>query len=511
MRMKHSLLNMLVATVPSLILPIIGFIKFSLFSHVYGDSINGLYSTMIQIMAVLSLVEGGFGIAFQQMLYQPLAQQNDKKVTELYNGAIYLFRKIGIIILILGFIVGVVQPLFINQNSGHISNFSIYSIYFLLLLPVVISYFLMGPNIVVQADQQYYKINLGIQIITLLRSILVIIMAMMGLSLEVVLVLDGILSIVSYIYSREKALKLYPYLRNNHEGRDLSALENTRHVFVHKVAGVALSNTDPLLLTYFISPFMTNIYNAYNMICSSLIRILYGIIQAPSDSFGNLFSSDENHKYSSFLQYVNFAFFLSSITSSVLFITANDFVRLWMKDARYVLSYVDVFLFTMNTYYLVSREPLLVARNVNGLFKETKKIALLSVIVNLGLSLLLIKPLGITGILLGTFLMYYFVDLIMSARLVYPPIFNLSARQYYKIVISRTTIMFILTLLGTLIWSKWFSNNVSNILTWFIGAGGIGGILFSIYTLLYYFLFEDFRSFSYRIRSLITKRINIKK
>ena len=44
----------------------------------------------------------------------------------------------------------------------------------------------MGPNIVVQADQQYYKINLGIQIITLLRSILVIVIAIMGLSLEVV-------------------------------------------------------------------------------------------------------------------------------------------------------------------------------------------------------------------------------------------------------------------------------------------------------------------------------------
>ena len=104
MRMKHSLLNMLVATIPSLILPIIGFVKFSLFSQVYGDSINGLYSTMIQIMAFLNLVEGGFGIAFQQILYQPLAQKNYKKVTELYNGAIYLFRKMGLIILVLGII-----------------------------------------------------------------------------------------------------------------------------------------------------------------------------------------------------------------------------------------------------------------------------------------------------------------------------------------------------------------------------------------------------------------------
>ena len=130
MRMKHSLLNMLVTTIPNLILPVMGIIKFSLFSSIYGGSINGLYSTMIQLMGVLSLVEGGFGIAFQQILYQPLAKKDDKRVTELYNGAVFLFRKIGLVIGILGFIIGIVQPLFISQKDGTISSFMIYSIYF---------------------------------------------------------------------------------------------------------------------------------------------------------------------------------------------------------------------------------------------------------------------------------------------------------------------------------------------------------------------------------------------
>lgn len=506
MRMKHSLLNMLVATIPSLILPVIGFVKFSLFSHIYGDSINGLYSTMVQIMAVLNLVEGGFGVAFQQILYQPLAHRNEKKVTELYNGAIYLFRKIGIIILVLGVIVGVVQPLFISQTSGYISNFSIYSIYFLLLIPVVISYFLMGPNIVVQADQQYYKINLGIQIITLLRSVLVIVIAMMGLSLEVVLILDGILSIASYVYSREKALKLYPYLRNNHEGRDLSALENTKHVFVHKISGVVLSNTDPVLLTYFISPFMTNVYNAYNMICSSLIKVLYGIIQAPSDSFGHLFSSDDDHKYEIFLQYANFAFFLSSIVTSILFVTATDFVRLWMKDELYVLSYFSVFLFAMNTYYLVSREPLLVVRNVNGLFKETKKIALLSAITNLGLSLLLVKPLGIVGILLGTFLTHLIIDFFMSVQLVYPKVFGLPSSNYYQFVFTRTVIMFGFTFAGVYLWRLVFPNGIQHLMIWFIGATGLGIIALVSYSFIYYMFFNEFKLFVKRATQLLNRK-----
>ena len=224
------------------------------------------------------------------------------------------------------------------------------------------------------------------------------------------------------------------------------------------------------------------------------------------DSFGNLFSSDENHKYSTFLQYANFSFYLSSIVSSILFITANDFVRLWMKDEMYVLSYVGVFLFTMNTYYLVSREPLLTVRDVNGLFKETRLIAILSVIVNLGISLLLIKPLGIVGILLGTFVMYYAIDLMMTAKLVYPKVFELSSWKYYQLVINRTGLMFVLTLIGMIIWKRLFPNGVSNMFMWFVVTSGIGALMAILYTVTYYFLFEDFRKFLWRMKIPFLRR-----
>ena len=77
-------------------------------------------------------------------------------------------------------------------------------------------------------------------------------------------------------------------------------------------------------------------------------------------------------------------------------------MMLWMKEEQYILSLFAVLLFSVNLFYLVSREPLLVVRNVNGLFKETKKIAYITAIANLLISLVLIKNFGITGILLGT-------------------------------------------------------------------------------------------------------------
>lgn len=505
MRTKHSFLNMLVTTIPNLILPILGFMKFSLFSSIYGSSINGLYSTLLQIMAVLNLVEGGFGIAFQQILYKPLADQNHKKVTELYNGAIYLFRWMGIIILGLGTVIGAVTPLFISK-ADPIPSGTIYLIYFLLLFPVVISYFLMGPNIVVQSDQQYYKINIGIQIITLIRSVLVIVIALMKVDLAIVLLVDGLLTIAAYVYSRHKSLSLYPYLKNNQEGRDLSALENTKHVFAHKISGVVLSNTDPILLSVFVATSVTNIYNAYNLISASLQKILYSIVQAPIDSFGNLFSSDDEHKYNTFLEYTNFAFFLSSVTCSILFVVMRDFILLWMKEEQYVLSLFAVFLFSANLFYLVSREPLMVVRNVNGLFQETKKIAYLSAISNLVISLVLIKPFGITGILLGTFLTHLIFDFFMTVNLVYPRVFKLSPIHYYRLVLGRVLMMLVIGAVSYGGWYAVFPTGASSILSWFLGSAVLGVIVLLLHTGLYFIFFKEFRLFIDRAKRIVLKK-----
>ena len=177
-----------------------------------------------------------------------------------------------------------------------------------------------------------------------------------------------------------------------------------------------------------------------------------------------------------------------------------------MKDELYVLSYFGVFLFTMNTYYLVSREPLLVVRNVNGLFKETKKIALLSALTNLGISLLLVKPLGIVGILLGTFLTHFIIDFFMSVQLVYPKVFGLPSWNYYKFVLLRTLIMFGLTFIGLWGWRLIFPTGVSHLVIWFIGAASLGLIVLAAYLMIYYLLFSDFRDFVQRSMKLFKRK-----
>ena len=102
--------------------------------------------------------------------------------------------------------------------------------------------------------------------------------------------------------------------------------------------------------------------------------------------------------------------------------------------------------------------------------------------------------------------MYYLVDF-TSAKLVYPAVFKFPASEYYRIVFNRTLLMFGITILGMFIWKQLFPHGVQNMFIWFVGAGGIGFILLSIYLTIYYLMFEDFREFFDRIISLLKNRI----
>ena len=148
----------------------------------------------------------------------------------------------------------------------------------------------------------------------------------------------------------------------------------------------------------------------------------------------------------------------------------------------------------------------MVVRNVNGLFQETKKIAYLSAIANLVMSLVLIKPYGITGILLGTFLTHLIFDFFMTVNLVYPRVFNLSPMYYYRLVFFRTLIMMLIGAISYFGWEMFLPVGVTSILGWFIASAILGMIVLILHIIIYYVLFKEFRMFVARAMRIIKRK-----
>ena len=91
-RTRYSFYNFIVSTIAAVILPLIGFIKVRLFVAFYGSDINGLQITIAQVITFINICELAYSLAFRQLMFKPLMEDDRERVREIYCGAVRVFR-----------------------------------------------------------------------------------------------------------------------------------------------------------------------------------------------------------------------------------------------------------------------------------------------------------------------------------------------------------------------------------------------------------------------------------
>ena len=502
MRTKNSFLNMITNLLPSLIIPIISMIKLNWLLSIYGEDIYGMNLYLAQVITYLSFVEGGFGFAFVQSLFKPIADNDKEKIKELYQGANVVLKVMGLIILAIGLIVYILLPKMLTTPL----NYSfVRMVFLLLLLPTVIDYFLLAPSLVMQADQKEYYLNIIRKVIQILRVVTHMVIIKMNLSYLFIPLVEAIYIVIQVIISRAIVFKKYPWLKEKTK-KDYSALSNTKYTFLHKLAGIVLTSTDTLLLGKMIGTGANTIYGNYNYISSELQKLMESVVNAPRSSLGNLFASDDKEKgYSVFCEFFAFASFLSGVVAIPMCITISKFVELWQGE-KYILPFICSFLFAGVLYLVITRQPVMLVRDTNGFFKETRKFSYIEAILNVILSIIGIKFFGITGALIVTFLTYFSSDLLMNSVFIYKNVFNKKITEYYKMYFSKVVIVIFVGTIMYFIWNKLLINYITGFVMWFVMAGLVFAVSILLMFIIYCSLFSDFKNFMFRIKSLLKKQ-----
>lgn len=500
MRTKNSFLNMITNLLPSLIIPVLSLIKLNWLLSAYGDDVYGLNLYLAQVISYLSFVEGGFGIAFVQALFKPLADDNKEKVKELYQGANIILKVMGGIILAIGLVVYILLP---NMLTTPLTDSFVRIVFLLLLLPTAIDYFLLAPSLVMQADQKEYYLNIIRKVIQILRIVTHMVIIKLQLNYLYIPLVEAIYILLQVIISRILVFKKYPYLKEKAK-KDYSTLSNTRYTFLHKLAGIVLTSTDTLLLGKMIGTAANTLYGNYNYISSELQKLMESIVNAPRSSLGNLFAAEKEKGYSVFKEFFTFASFLSTVVAIPMCITIGKFVELW-QGSNYVLPFICSFLFAGILYFVIARQPIMLVRDTNGYFKETRKFSYIEAIMNLTLSIIGIKYFGITGALAVTFLSYLSSDLFMNSIFVYKNVFKKSIIEYYKMYLSKIIIMLITGIGAYYLWNNILVNSINGFVMWFVMAGLLFVASILVIYIIYRLLFKDFKLFINRIFEMIKK------
>lgn len=503
MRTQKTIRNMLSDIIPFFIMGILGFVKIPIFIDYLGKEYYGFTQLFNQIFNYLNLAEAGFGTSIVFALYSPIADKNRHKINELLSGARIIFRRIGIIILILGFVLSFFVHYLVKNNP--MSPLYTQMAFFLFLLTGIGNYFAYAPRFLLQADQNKYMTNLITNIMRIVQILVEIVLLILGVDLIGIFIWYFFNMILTNRIINYFAYKSYPWM-DLKSRPDLSTVANTKHVFMQKMATIIASNTDNIVLSAFVGVNVVAIYASYNYIAQFIISITNKIINSTQESFGNFFASKEREEgLSTFWEMNSFLFYMASIIFTVTYLSINDFISLWV-GSEMLVSQFTVLLFCMVFFYRIVRGTGSVIINGIGAFKETKWQSLFEAIINLSLSLLLVSKFSIDGVLFATIVSYALTGFWFIPKYIFNKVFHKSSKSYFINYGVNVLIMVFVLYLGNLFCAYvGFYQNTTSSMRWFIETGIFTLLVSAVYFAIYYCCYGHFRLLVKRLLTIVKR------
>lgn len=496
-RVQKAAKNIFFGYISNFMILILGFWQRDVFIRVLGETLLGVNTLYADILSVLSLAELGVGTALNYSLYKPVANRDYEKIKSymrLYKKA---YLTIACVIGLIGIAITPFLPLLIKEGSRDglaVRELVIY--YLIFLFNTVSTYFVAYKYSLANAEQKdYIQTNIttitkivmvGVQIIVLYatKSFLLYLLAHAAIEL--------IQKIVVSIYLN----RLYPYLRDKKvekltkEETDVVVTKSKALMF-HKIGDVARLQTDSIIITWFIDVASVGFVGNYNYVITYGANFINLIFNSIISGLGNLVATESREKqYSIFKVYRFFACWLYGFAAVGFWLLLTPLVTgLWL-DESWKLGQGILTLILIDFYFKGGRVVLLNYKIAAGVFEQDRYLSFIQGGVNLVISIIGAKYIGLAGVYIGTVVSGVMANLIRPV-IIYRDCFGRNVRDYFKD--SLKYICAILGILLILIPVKKFLLVQVNVLTFLLMAGSIT----VIYNLAFICLFRKTEEFAY--------------
>lgn len=410
MNNKIAFKNILSSIFLQIITAASGLILPHFFVATYGSSINGMVSSVSQILSYLALVETGISASAIVELYKPIAEKNIDRQNYILSATRKFYLQSGFIYTGLLLLLSVFYPLIIHdQIDVVVTRLMI----FVLSGSNLFDYYILGKyKVLLSADQKVNIIN-NVQSIGILLNLIVSIVLIMN---QVNAVLVKLTATLVYIL---RSIYLIVYVKNNYKTINFNiktnnyALPQRWDALLHQIVGVICNNTDIILITVFLganSLKEASVYYVFSLAPNMFTSFANSISSAIVPSFGKAYVEDKSvfsNSYNSF-EYVYFIILFTLY--SVLFLLLLPFVSLYTQgvvDVNYHRPHLAILFATMGLVQNI-RIPSLSLICAVGHFKQTKYRALLEAIINFLVTIILIRKYGIAGAVTGTIISYLY-------------------------------------------------------------------------------------------------------
>ncbi len=434
-RTKNSARNASVTIVSKLVSLVLSFICRTVFIEVLGAEYLGLNGLFSNILKVLSFAELGTGTAILYKMYKPIAEENKEKIKSL----VHLYKKaysiIGITIFVLGLALVPFLHFLIKDASGITENIQL--LYILFLANSALSYFFTYKKSVISAHQNEHIVSLISLVAVVLTNITQIVFLLTTHNYTVYLLIQIVGTLFDNILASRMADKMYPYIKEK-EYRKVSKREqksffkDVRSLFLYQLGFVLSSGTDNIIISSTIGVSQVGLLSNYTIITSAITGLLDSMFSSITASIGNLNTIKEKAKKEEVFYLIMFVLFVVwGYVSIMVALLINKFVMIWLGE-DYVLGMSISIILGVDLFVSGMRYVNYTYRNTLGLFRKGSWVPFLAAVANIVLSFILVKPLGIFGVLLATPITRFSILVIYEAAMIHKNAFGTSPLRYYK-------------------------------------------------------------------------------
>lgn len=397
---KHNILINTVSSLLSQVISIVcGFVLPRLILSNFGSEVNGLVSSITQFLGFISLMQLGVGAVVQTAWYKPLAQKNMVEVSKIYISAERFFRRIALIFVAYTIALAIVFPIKIGEFDYWFTATLVLAISISLFIQY---YYGLTNQMLLYADGKAYLYLFCQTGTVLLNLILCVILIQCSASIHVVKLVSSLVFAITPII-----LHLYVFSRYKIDRRIVlheEPIKQKWNGFAQHLSSVVMDNTDVVVLTLFSSLSNVSVYSVYHLVVFGVRQIVTSMTVGIQSAFGNLIATKDKSVKDKFIKTeVAFHCGVTVIFACVL-VLIGPFVEVYTRDitdADYIqplFGYLISIAFALYCYRL----PYYAIIKAAGHYKETQTSAIIEMILNIGVSVVVVINYGLVGVAVGT-------------------------------------------------------------------------------------------------------------
>lgn len=433
-RTKRSLLNIAVSIANRMLVTLLPFAIRSIIIYTIGIEYLGLDSLFTSILSMLSLSELGFSSAVVYSMYAPIATGDNDKVKGLLTFYKYVYRIVGISILVVGFILLPNIKWFIADGTTYPADINIYFVYIVFLINTSVSYLLYSYKSSILIASMRNDLD---SILETVRSVLshglqIVVLLLFRQYYICILVLP-VITIANNIVRAMVIDKKFP----QYKGKGTLTKEEKKGIMTrvgaligNKIGGAVFTSVDSIVISKYLGIVILAQYNNYFLIFSAVFAIETVAYSAFQSVVGNsLVSNSKENNYVLFKD----LFFMNTILTffCVCCFTSlyQPFIVIWVGSDN-VLGIEIPLLLALYFFVKSTRKTLFTFYEAAGMWKADFLKPYISVIVNLSVNILLVKTIGLPGVIISSIIALAVVEMPWESFVFFKRYFNMRPVGY---------------------------------------------------------------------------------